>query len=532
MNRRDFLKTSALALGAMALQPLSRALDLTTLPTNATGQRVAIGYVYHNRSGGRSRGANPGIAGVAVSNGRDVVLTDRTGRYELPVEENTVLFVVKPSGWAVPLDSNNLPQHFYVHRPSGSPKTEHAGVRATGALPASVDFGLTPQKEDRKFKMVLCGDPQPRNQTEIDYMSHDVIEQLQYDAKSHGAKFGLSLGDIMFDDLALYESLNRTFATIGLPWYNVVGNHDLNFDSAVTSTSTETFTRHYGTPYFAFNYGQVHFLVLNNVYWRNNGADDRGYHAELTSDQLEFVKNDLKHVPLDRLVVVCMHIPLPEVRNKQELFRLLENRPHTVSFSAHTHVAEHIFIGEDDGWRGKNPHHHVNHCTVCGCWWGGAADERGIPHATMGDGGPNGYSIVEFDRNQYKITYRAASKPADHQMSIWLPEELAASETAGKTMIVNVFAGSAKSVVEARINDGVWTALANIRGQDPFMLAIKKLEDSATPPSGRKTAGVANTPHLWKFPLPAMARGTYNIQVKSTDMFGQVYLESRILRVV
>ena len=35
----------------------------------------------------------------------------------------------------------------------------------------------------------------------------------------------------MFDDLSLYPRLNRIIGQIGVPWYNIGGNHDLNFEA-------------------------------------------------------------------------------------------------------------------------------------------------------------------------------------------------------------------------------------------------------------------------------------------------------------
>jgi len=533
MNRRQFLRNSGVLFAGFALAPLTRANSIffEELPKDGQGNRFAEGVVFHDRNGnGRREEGDPGIAGVCVSNGREVVKTDREGRWRLPVEEGTILFVVKPSGWKVPLGKSNLPQYYYIHKPGGSPNYKYAGVAPTGSLPSSVDFPLEPQKEADKFRMVLFGDPQPRNQTEIDYIAHDVVEQVARDAAAVDAKFGLSLGDEMFDHLELYDSLNRTIGTVGLPWYNTVGNHDMNYDAPDNSTSTETFQRIYGPSYYAFDYAKVHFIVLDDVFW--NGASAGGYHGEITKKQLEFVKNDLQFVPKDRLVVIAMHIPIVDVDNREALYRLIEDRPHTLSFSAHTHVQEHYFLGEKEGWHGKTPHHHLNHATVCGSWWEGAPDERGIPHATMSDGAPNGYSIVEFDRAKYKITFRSASRPENEQMGIWLPEQIAASEAAATDVIVNVFAGSERSVVEMRVNGGAWTKLENFEGQDPYFLKLKEMEAGPKPPLGLKLPNPSMTKHLWKGKLPAgLPAGTHAGEVRTIDMFGQTYLDRRIVRV-
>ncbi len=534
MNRREFLKHSSAVAAAVSFAPMIRGMELVLgkLPVDETGQRYAEGYVFLDAVGNGIRGKNAvPLAGVAVSNGKEVVRTDRNGKYRLPVSEDSVLFVVKPAGYKVPLNENNLPQFYYIHKPKGSPKYQYTGVAPTGDLPTSIDFGLQPQKESKQFRMMLFGDPQPRNQAEVDFMAHDVIAQAVRDAARYDAKFGVSLGDIMFDVLSLYASLNGTIGQIGLPWYNVVGNHDLNFDAPDNTTSTETFQNHYGPQYYSFDYGQVHFVVLNDVVW--DGAAKRGYHGEITKDQLEWLKNDLALVPKDKLVFVAMHIPLEGVQNREELFRLLEPFPHTFSASAHTHVQQHLFYGDAQGWKGKNPHHHLNHVTVCGCWWGGAPDERGIPHATMSDGVPNGYSIVEFSGNRYKVSYIPASRPESEQMRIWAPEEVRRTDTGLTDVVVNIYAGSPRSTVDMRLDDGEWKPMLNFQGQDPHYAKLKTLEEGATPPPGRRLPRASQTRHLWKAPLPSrVSLGVHKIEVRTTDMWGQTYVSQRMVRIV
>ena len=53
------------------------------LPAWSRPPELASGYVFHDRSGtGQRRFSDPGIAGVLVSNGRDVVRTDEDGRWQ------------------------------------------------------------------------------------------------------------------------------------------------------------------------------------------------------------------------------------------------------------------------------------------------------------------------------------------------------------------------------------------------------------------------------------------------------------------
>lgn len=493
---------------------------------------TASGVVFHDRNGdGRFDKGDKPLKGIKVSNGRAIVQTDGKGRYALPVGDDAVVFVLKPKGWRTPLDENNLPQFYYLHKPAGSPRYEYAGIEPTGPLPASVDFALYPQREPEQFRAVLFADPQPRDQHEIDYMAHDVVEELI----GIDASFGVTLGDVLFDDLSLFGSINRTVGLVGIPWYNVVGNHDINFDAPVDSLSNETFRSVYGPPYYSFDYGPVHFVVLDDVEWRGAQGDERGsYRGGLGEAQMEFIRRDLALIPKKQLVVLFMHIPLTQIGNRQELYRLIEQRPFSLSVSGHTHYQQHVFIGEADGWQGAEPHHHVINVTVSGSWWRGAPDERGIPHATMRDGAPNGYSIIAFDGEQYAIDFKAASAPADEQMSIYAPQEVSAAVAQQSEIVVNFYGGSERAVVEMRLGDeGTWRPMQYARRHDPYFAALKKLEGGEVPPSGRPLPGIINSSHIWQAPFPANPPvGTHLIEVRIRDMYGRAFADQRIVRVV
>ena len=99
----------------------------------------------------------------------------------------------------------------------------------------------------------------------------------QYVANSRGKKRGFLNG----------KPLNQAIALIGIPWYNVIGNHDLNMDAADDQQSDETFERIYGPSYYSFDHGPAHFLVLDDVIWV--GARDgqkAHYHGGLGERQI------------------------------------------------------------------------------------------------------------------------------------------------------------------------------------------------------------------------------------------------------
>ncbi|HAO95199.1 MAG TPA: metallophosphoesterase, partial [Verrucomicrobiales bacterium] len=344
---------------------LSLTLILLSLPTSARDTLNASGFVYddRNRNGKRDPG-EPGLPNVLVSNQREVVPTDVMGRWTLPVRDDCIFFVIKPRGWMPPVSDQQLPRFYYLHKPKGSPQSKFPGVKPTGPLPASIDFPLTRQDEPFKFKAHFFGDTQSRNTKELDFMARDTIQELI----GTDAEFGVTLGDILFDDLSLFETHNSIVALVGVPWWNVIGNHDLNFDAPDDRTSDETFERVYGPPYHAFTWGPVNFVVLDNVMWGGSkkSGGTGGYTGELGEEQLAFLENLLPHLPENELLMLMMHIPLKTSESpltpspeRDRLFRLIEKRPYTMSISGHTHWHAHMFLDEKDGWKGKKPHHHV-----------------------------------------------------------------------------------------------------------------------------------------------------------------------------
>ncbi|MFQ5805883.1 MAG: calcineurin-like phosphoesterase C-terminal domain-containing protein [Phycisphaerae bacterium] len=493
-------------------------------------QPTATGVVFHDANRNGVRDADEvGIANVRVSNGREIVPADRGGAYRLPIDDDAILFVIKPRGWMTPVDALNLPRFYYIHKPKGSPKLKYPGVAPTGPLPRSVDFPLYPQSEPDRFRVIVFGDTQPTSMEDIQYLAHDIVEPLI----GTDAAFGFTLGDIVGDKLELHEPLNRVVAHIGIPWYNVMGNHDSDYSSPDDKHSDEHFERVYGPSYYSFDYGPVHFIVLDDIVWYGATEEKKGYYrAGLGEQQLEFVRNDLALVPRDQLVVLNMHIPIVQIKEHKELFKLLAEHPHTLSFSAHTHINEHLFLGPENDWPGAQPHHHVNFVTACGGWWTGAPDEVGIPHTTMPDGAPNGWSVVTFEGHRYSVVYRAARRPADYQMSIYTPESVPAGKAGETEVLVNVFAGSERSTVEMRFAKGAWVKLKRVAREDPYYVAIKQAEESKHPPRGRKLPQAGKSPHIWLGTLPANPPpGTHLIEVRTTDMFGHTDTAGRIIRI-
>lgn len=505
------------------------------------GQQHASGVVFQDQNkNGRLDEGDRGLASVAVSNGRDVVLTDEQGRYELPVGDDTIIFVIKPAGYRLPVNDRFLPQFYYIHKPAGSPPLAFDGVEPTGPLPGEINFPMMKTEVRDNFKALVFGDPQPYTAREVAYFDRDIVSEL---AGAQGYDFGISLGDLVGDDLDLFDPYTRSVARVGIPWFNVYGNHDMNYDAETDRLADETYEATFGPATYAFNHGKVHFIILDDVvYPRPDGTG--GYIGGLTEQQLAFIENDLERVPRDRLVVLAFHIPLfmPEgwgrtfrVEDRDRLFELLQPFPHTLTLSAHTHYQRIEFLDEAAGWKQHAPHLHYNVGTTSGDWWSGVPDGRGIPPTLMRDGTPNGYATLSFSGNRFTIDYKAANYDAGRRMRLWGPEVVPQNSWHNAELYVNYFLGSDSTEVEYRVaGDTDWNPMARVHEQDPHVALLRqKWDTSGNVLSGKRPSNPVPSTHLWKTGVPNnLPLGEQTINIRVTDMFGREFYDSFTYEVV
>jgi len=545
VTRREVLIGAA---GGLALA----AVDVSgALAQDAPGAQVS-GIVFEDKDGSGASASNPGIAGVLVSNGRDVAVTDPDGRYTLPLADEATIFVIKPAGFMPPIEPlTNLPRFSRHHQPKGSPPEldlRFEGLAPTGLLPASVDFPLRRQDERHAFNVVMVTDPQPETGAEVDFIREDLIQALA----GVDASFGLTAGDVMFDDLSLYPRSNAIMGTIGLPWWNIGGNHDLNLEAPDRKYSRETLKRVFGPNYYALFYAQTLFLMLDDVNYLGPDPHKPGgggkYEGRLDQGQLEFVRNVLAHTPDEMLIVMVMHIPIntfldnepyQNLQDRDAFFALFEGRRYTVSFAGHTHTTEHHYYAAADGWKGATPHHHHVLTALSGSWWSGPYDHRGVASADSRDGTPNGFHILSVDGLNYTTRFIPAKEPNGRQMRLsidsrfrgiskdddrdfsqvrLLGSPVPRDAVGASTLIANVFDGGEKTKVKMVIGDREPIEMARRARPDPFVQEVFA-RNEATKKSWVKAE---DSSHIWTARLPGdLAPGTYPVVVEATGEYGQ-----------
>jgi len=239
---------------------------------------------------GRRDDGEAGLAGVVVSDLRDVAVTGTDGRYAIETAPDaSVLFVSLPDGWT--------PVRRYWE-----------------PLAPAIDFALRRRPAARSFTFIHASD------THLSERSLPRLRLLRSLVESKKPAFVLITGDLVRDALRVgeaeargsYELLASELAKFQVPVFVVPGNHDIfgieRHQSLVSKDNPmygRALCRHFmGPEYYSFNWGGIHFIGLQTVDY-----DDLWYYGHIDAAQLDWVARDLKQVPDAVPVVTFNHIP-------------------------------------------------------------------------------------------------------------------------------------------------------------------------------------------------------------------------------
>lgn len=518
------------------------------------GAEFATGSVFVDSNGdGRKNGSESGLSGVAVSNGCNVVLSDGQGNYRIDIAANEILFISKPAGYSVPVDEFQVPRFFYRHYPDGTPE-EIAGtavewlfpvIEATGPLPATIDFPLVPDNSERAtFLAHGFADTQARYDLGQDMLREDLVNPLV--GNPYEVEFGLTVGDVVYDNLALYERHKRMMSLMEIPQWNLPGNHDVNFNSPNAYFANESYKRHYGPTYYSFNQGNVHFVALNNVEYAGAGQEfaDGRYRGYITENQLSWLENDLAHVATDKLIVIATHIPLiteatdsngttatgPSTENFSRLLDILAPFQNIYGLAGHdTSNSWKVEIDHQHGWSGQPWLAHTLAEVRGNGWDRGQEDLRGVRDAMMQDGNPNGFYLLHFDDTRLTPEFIPFPFGADAAQRLRitldppLTEEAQGSINRGvlhrnTKLVVNLFDGGVRDSVWYSLDGGPRLSMQYTVRTDPF--AEKAYQRFLDTDSAFSSPTLSS--HIWEAELGnELSTGLHSIVVTSEDEFGQ-----------
>jgi len=530
-------------------------------------QDMLDGVVFddRNRNSRQDRG-EPGISGVTVSNGHEVVTTGSAGRYELPSRDNMNVFVTQPAGYQVPVDDDNVPQFSYIHLPQGSPELKYGGIAPTGALPDAVNFPLSRSTATRtpSQNCVIGGDIQTYDQEEVEYARAGAFADLaeRTDYAGCGALF---VGDIVGDDLSLYPQTRELASMINGPARFLPGNHDLDFDDPTGEHRFDTYRATFGPDYYSYDVGNLHVVALNTVQYRQG----QPYFGGLGAEQLAWLGRDLAQVPTSKTVVLASHIPLlnfhdqeqtrHQVREVKEVHALVAGRE-AVSFAGHSHTLEVMREGDATaGWTrtwgvGELPFDHITAGAIAGDWYSGRVTESGYPTAIQKDGARPGVLTFQSRPGGYSERFTVTGENDAVQMTVGLnspryrewfaahrttrpappfeePTRISRADLDQTTYLTaNVYMGSTGTDVSVSI-DGDDARPAertqqmageekNVGAEWSDPVAVhEQLVHGGNP--------AENMMHLWRLELPAdLPAGEHTATVTSTDRNGLVSTET------
>lgn len=484
---------------------------------------TASGLVFlDGNANGRRDSGERGIAGVKLSNGRDIVVTDAQGRYRIDIEDGQTLFVIKPGEYAAPTGRNGLPQFWRHHFPKG-----RAALRA-GAMPRSdarrTDFALLPSKDaSDRFEAFALTDTQVNDAREVGFVDRAIIDPL---LRHPRARLGVIMGDLVNDQHEQYPALIASLARARVPWLIAPGNHDTDPDAASEIETTLTFRRHFGPDTFAWEEFGTAFVVLDDVIF--TPKEKQRYVGGLREDQFEFLEAYFATLPSDTRVVLAFHIPLFHVgaetfreADRLRLFAMLERFRDPLILSGHTHAQRHHYHGVADGWNGATPLHEYNVGASCGGYWSGLPDENGLPDARMEDGTPNGFARLHFTPERVTMRYFASRGRDELRLGLTSPGVLRRFAYPAYSVYANLYSGDVNAKVEYRIDGGEWLPMQRVDAIDPELLALN-IDDARSPElRSRDRAVVASiTPHIWHVRVPTtLAAGEHKVEVRATSEF-------------
>lgn len=270
---------------------------VTDLDLDDPGEPISVSGVVFvaGDDGGDVDPADHPLAGVLVSDGNQVVVSDNRGRYELtgvvPGLQRFV-WVVIPSGY-------KIGDAFY-HR---IPVRSESFAR---------DFALIPDARSSNPNHAFC------HVTDAHGYAGPVWDGLTQDRFD----FAVHTGDLVNNggDIASVHAMKQALSRASIPVMTLPGNHDIfvngsgelltrsyfarrgSEDGAATVTGPdngpELYEDFFGPSYYAFGYGGRYYVMLNS-----SAERDR---------QRIWIRNLLDALPQDREIIVCQHYP-PEI---------------------------------------------------------------------------------------------------------------------------------------------------------------------------------------------------------------------------
>ena len=495
-----------------------------------------------------------GLADVVVSDGVEVVKTDKDGVYQFKSAKKWgYVFISIPKGYEV--SSEGVLPQFHATLTEKADKAERH------------DFNLVKVNQE-KYRVYFLGDMHLADRTNDLNQFDNCMKEVKADIMDDDVKsYVITLGDMTWD-LYWYSrnyyfpqylnSVNYYFknAAKQVQFFHTIGNHDHDMCKDGDFNTVIEYVKDIAPTYYSFNIGDVHYIVLDDILCTNVGGaasakPKRTYSEEVTSEQMKWLVKDLSFVSKNTPIVVTSHAPVYakgaenllniykyNLANSSTLISIFKG--YNVDFvTGHTHV---IYNVDKKSSEGIYEH---NAGAVCASWWWSGYLTPGIHICT--DGAPGGYSVWDITGTDKKWRYKGTGRDADEQFRSYdlnnvyftvekdapkVPAALkskfekytdAYPKNSDNEVLINIWNWNPKWKIEIKENGKTLTS-TRVKGYDPLHIAAltaKRFNDASLTEEPAFTTTVNY--HMFKVKASSP---TSTIDIKVTDEFGNVYTET------
>ena len=274
------------------------------------------------------------VEGVVVSDGALFTRTDSLGFYSLnSLKYYGSVFIITPSGYEPTTKRGVIPQFWAPLDQKHLQKVERH------------DFTLR-KVDNTRHRMIFTADMHISSRNEDMYQFRrtclPALRRAAEQVKDSIPVYSVILGDLCRNDSWYSQDIDPTdvvgmLAKMRYPamFYTVMGENE--YDGAVPAgiltdhTASELYATTCAPRFYAFNIGQVHYVVLDNTFFRNDAGDGkyptevvgkRNYDRRVSADCLAWLRRDLETIEdKSTPIVVCMHHSAIRMSNKGRLIK-------------------------------------------------------------------------------------------------------------------------------------------------------------------------------------------------------------------
>lgn len=518
----------------------------------------------HNMKG-RITCNGAGVEGVQVSDGFEMVKTNKDGYYSFRSEKkNGYVFYTIPAGYmpdlgAHPSADERIFVPFWQSVKNDSPNVaeEH-------------NFQLRVENND-EFLFLAGADSHLANRIDdTEQFNKGFIQRLHEEKSIADAAnipiYSTILGDNAWDTYwygnnFTLKDYRSTLVQYGyaLPFFPCMGNHDN--DGATPGGKEDTdfraswsFRANMAPNYYSYNLGQVHFVVLDDIFYLNTGSPSgtanvgsRNYKGYIPDYELEWLRKDLENVDVNTPLVIGMHIPVwmrhtsvldscyayttyTEIgaNSAIDLAEVVKDYKDVRLISGHTHYNYHAHPS-------AYPNIHENNiAAICAIWWN-SGYKTGWHNCR--DGVPGGYEMFHIKGKDIKYKYHSIEHNGNAQfhvldmngvksyfnekMSGFLAKYSATNFGTWKDnmLLINVFNLDNDWKVEV-VENGKTLAAQRTYVEDPYHMLTYDIPYFESGSSLSSDSRASKNTHMFKVQCQT---ATAPVTIRVTDSFGEVY---------